>query len=217
MDGGRSNVRQARQVEMGDRLASTVPRSRRPASIVMMTLGICAAIAAQHARGVLALAAPVAASPAATPAAGSAMPGGPAAATTPTPTPTPVPVVVDKDGFHPSTVRVISGQEVEWTNNDAKTTHTATAADGSWDTGPIEPGKSQVRQFYEPGRWDYLDGFNPVLRAVLIVATPSPTGVTAPGTRSAVPVAAARATGSSTVLIGATPSPAPSPAPGLGG
>jgi hypothetical protein len=128
-----------------------------------------------------------------------------------------VPVVVDKDGFHPSTVRVISGQEIEWTNNDAKTTHTATAADGSWDTGPIEPGKSQVRQFYEPGRWDYLDGFNPVLRAVLIVATPSPTGLTTPGSRSAGPVAAARSPGSSAVLIAPTPTAAPSPAPGGGG
>jgi len=201
---------------MGDRLASTVPRSRRPASIVMIALGICAAIAAQHARGVLALAAPVTASPAATPVVGAATPSGPAAAATPTPTP--VPVVVDKDGFHPSTVRVTSGQEVEWTNNDAKTTHTATAADGSWDTGPIEPGKSQVRQFFEPGRWDYLDGFNPVLRAVLIVATPSPTGSTAPApTRSAGTVASARAPATSSVPITATPTPPPSPAPGGGG
>lgn len=93
---------------------------------------------------------------------------------TPTPVPTPIPVIVDKDGFHPSTVRVYSGQEVSWTNNDAKTAHTATAADGSWDTGPIEPGHSQLLQFFEPGKWDYLDGFNPLLRAVLIVATPSP-------------------------------------------
>lgn len=94
--------------------------------------------------------------------------------------PTPVPVSIDKDGFHPSTVRVYSGQEVEWTNNDPRTTHTATAADGSWDTGPIDPGHSQMRQFFEPGRWEYLDGFNPTLHAVLIVATPGPAPSGAP-------------------------------------
>lgn len=88
--------------------------------------------------------------------------------------PTPVPVLVDKDGFHPPVLRVYSGQEVAWTNKDAKTRHTATAADGSWDTGPVEPGQSQMHQFFEPGKWDYVDGFNPQLRAVLIVATPSP-------------------------------------------
>jgi plastocyanin len=152
-----------------------------------MALALCATVIALHARSVLAQASPISAAPVPTPApaavtpAGSAsIPATPTMAPTPTPMPTPVPVMVDKDGFHPSTLRVYSGQQVSWTNKDGKTKHTATAADGSWDTGPIEPGQSQARQFYEPGKWDYVDGFNPLLRAVLIVATPSPAPSAAP-------------------------------------
>ena len=58
---------------------------------------------------------------------------------------------------------------VAWTNVDTKP-HTATAADGTWDTGEIDPGKSASLQFFEVGRSDYLDGFNPLLRATLVVS-----------------------------------------------
>ncbi|HME81191.1 MAG TPA: cupredoxin domain-containing protein [Candidatus Eremiobacteraceae bacterium] len=94
---------------------------------------------------------------------------------TPTPAATPVPVTIDKDGFHPAVVRVSPGQSVAWTNADKKP-HAATASDGSWDTGQIDPGQSQTLQFFELGKWDYLDGFNPVMHATLIVATPLPGG-----------------------------------------
>ena len=148
-----------------------------------MVLALCTVVTALHSRGVLAQAAPITASPSSTSA-----PGAPAPATsqapTPSPAPTPVPtpaaVIIDKDGFHPSTLRIYSGQEVSWTNGDLKTKHTATAADGSWDTGPIEPGHSEMRQFFETGKWEYVDGFNPLLRATLIVATPSPAPSGAP-------------------------------------
>jgi plastocyanin len=141
----------------------------------------------------LAQVAPVAASPGPTPARAASTPapaGDAGTPTSPTPSPappaapTPVPVIVDKEGFHPSTLRVYSGQVVSWTNNEAKTSHTATAADGSWDTGPIEPGRSQLHQFFEAGKWEYVDGFNPALRGVLIVATPSSAPRAAPSPAS---------------------------------
>ncbi|MBV8171637.1 MAG: cupredoxin domain-containing protein [Candidatus Eremiobacteraeota bacterium] len=97
----------------------------------------------------------------------------PTTSATPTPAPTPVPVTVDQYGFHPSVVHIYSGQSVLWTNGD-KRQHTATAADGSWDTGPIDGGQNQALQFFETGHWDYLDGFNPSQHATLIVATPAP-------------------------------------------
>ena len=40
--------------------------------------------------------------------------------------------------------------------------------------------KDIIRQFFELGKWDYLDGFNPTLHAVLIVATPGPALSVAP-------------------------------------
>lgn len=83
-------------------------------------------------------------------------------------------VTIDATGFHPSTIHIYAGQAVVWTNAD-KTPHTATAADGSWDTGQIDPTRGQALQFFQIGKWDYLDGFNPLLHATLIVIPgPSP-------------------------------------------
>ena len=117
----------------------------------------------------------------------------------PLPSATPLAVIVDKDGFHPSSLHLIPGQTVTWTNGD-KIQHTATAADGSWDTGPIDPGHSVTLQFLELGRWDYMCGFKPVLRAAIIVAAPTP----APRTPSPQPTQAPP-------VVTATPAP-PAPA-----
>ncbi len=85
-------------------------------------------------------------------------------------------MTIDKDGFHPLTIRVYGGQFVTWTNLDKKP-HTATASDGSWDTGEIDPGQSQTLQFFDVGKSDYLDGFNPLVHATLIVLPgPPPSG-----------------------------------------
>ena len=95
------------------------------------------------------------------------------------PTPTPFVVTIDKDGFHPQGIHIGPGQSVTWTNVDV-VQHTATAADGSWDTGPINPGNTATLQFFDVGRWDYLCGFKPALRATLIVATPAPSKAVSP-------------------------------------
>lgn len=149
-----------------------------------LALALCAAGAFAIARGALpqSVAAATPAPGATAPAAASPSPGAsPSAspavtpAATPTPVPTPVQVTVDKDGFHPAVVRINPGQSVAWTNADKKP-HAATASDGSWDTGQIDPGQTQPLQFFELGKWDYLDGFNPVMHATLIVSTPAPGG-----------------------------------------
>ena len=133
---------------------STVPLGWRIAGTVWIALAICAAAGGAHALDGLAQAAPLASA-------------------------TPLSVTIDKDGFHPSTLRIFPGQFVAWNNIDSKP-HTATASDGSWDTGEIGPGHSESMQFFEPGKWEYVCGFDPTLRAVLIVATPSPGPSAAP-------------------------------------
>ena len=132
-------------------------------------------------------------------AAAGATRAGAAPTPTPVPTPTPFAVSIDKDGFHPQGVRISPGQSVTWTNVDT-VQHTATAADGSWDTGPIDGGKSVTLQFFDLGHWDYLCGFKPALRATLIVATPSPSP-----SRTAAPQPQAQ------LVSKATPMPTPGP------
>jgi plastocyanin len=113
-----------------------------------------------------------------TPAASQAAspPASPAASPTAAGSPTPFAATIDNIGFHPLTIRVYAGQFVTWTNLDKKP-HTATAADGSWDTGQIDPGQSQTLQFFDVGKSDYLDGFNPTVHATLIVLPgPPPVG-----------------------------------------
>jgi plastocyanin len=82
-------------------------------------------------------------------------------------------VTIDKYGFHPSSLEIVSGQYVAWTNADT-TDHTATANDGSWDTGPIAPGKTISLMFFELRKWDYICGFVPALQGSLTVKSPPP-------------------------------------------
>ena len=51
-------------------------------------------------------------------------------------------------------VRIQPGQTVEWTNEGAAP-HTATADDGSWDSGDLPPGATFSRTFEEPGIYAY--------------------------------------------------------------
>lgn len=60
----------------------------------------------------------------------------------------PVPTItieITGDAFQPYTRRVFKGTKVKFVNRDSLP-RTATADDGSWDSGPIEPGQS----------WTYL-------------------------------------------------------------
>lgn len=105
-----------------------------------------------------------------------------------------------------------------WTNNDKKQ-HTATAADGSWDTGPIDPKQTVVRQFFESGKWEYICGFAPGLQATLLVAPPLPP----PNATAGLPTAAPPTTVPtntpriSAVSPSATPTSIPTPSDGAGG
>src|SRR5690242_8444940 len=50
-------------------------------------------------------------------------------------------VIIKQMHFEPSDVTVAAGETVEWKNEDIFS-HTVTANDGSFDSGPIAPGSS---------------------------------------------------------------------------
>src|SRR5664279_2608346 len=56
--------------------------------------------------------------------------------------------------YGPDPVRVQAGGKVTWLNEDS-VDHTATADDGSFDTGEIESGKLKSETFKQPGVYTY--------------------------------------------------------------
>ena len=73
--------------------------------------------------------------------------------------------------FAPKRLEIASGTTVRWTNND-QLVHTITADDGSWDSGPIEPGKTWTHTFTQPGEYVFHCTPHPFMKAVIIVRQP---------------------------------------------
>jgi plastocyanin len=79
-----------------------------------------------------------------------------------------VSVDIYRHAYGPARVIVPAGSTVEWINRDA-VVHTATAEDGSWDSGGIQPGEGWRATFHEPGVYSYYCGPHPYMKAVVIV------------------------------------------------
>ena len=73
--------------------------------------------------------------------------------------------------FNPKRIEVAAGATVRWTNND-QLVHTVSADDGSWDSGPIEPGKSWSHTFTQPGEVAFHCTPHPFMKAVVVVRQP---------------------------------------------
>jgi plastocyanin len=73
--------------------------------------------------------------------------------------------------FAPNRLEVAAGTAITWTNND-QLVHTITADDGSWDSGPIEPGKTWSHNFAQPGEYAFHCTPHPFMKAVVVVRQP---------------------------------------------
>jgi plastocyanin len=70
--------------------------------------------------------------------------------------------------FAPATLEVAVGTTVTWTNNDT-VPHTATAEDGSFDTGQLDTGQSGEVTFDTPGTFAYVCLFHPNMAGTVTV------------------------------------------------
>jgi len=70
--------------------------------------------------------------------------------------------------FSPTRIEIAAGTAITWTNND-QLVHTVTADDGSWDSGPIEPGKTWTHTFAQPGAYAVHCTPHPFMKAVVVV------------------------------------------------
>ncbi len=113
--------------------------------------------------------------------------------------------------FRPSTVTISAGGRVTWRNGDSDE-HTASARDGSWDSGVKAPGASWSQTFATAGSFGYLCLLHPEMTGTVVVRaasgggsvpapaqprpvapppdpTPPPQPAAPPAVRSTVPVA----------------------------
>jgi plastocyanin len=72
--------------------------------------------------------------------------------------------------YGPDPVRVQEGGKVIWLNRDTAP-HTATADDGSFDTGTIERGKLASESFKQAGTYPYFCEIHPTMHGTVEVVT----------------------------------------------
>ena len=70
--------------------------------------------------------------------------------------------------YAPNPVTIPVGGTVMWTNNDT-TSHTATAADGTWNSGTLAPGATFSRTFPTAGSFPYACTIHPGMVATVTV------------------------------------------------
>jgi plastocyanin len=70
--------------------------------------------------------------------------------------------------YDPDPVVVAAGGKVIWQNEDVAP-HTATADDGSFDTGTLEKGKLKSETFKEPGTFTYFCEVHPTMHGTVEV------------------------------------------------
>jgi plastocyanin len=77
-------------------------------------------------------------------------------------------VEIEDFAYEPDPVTIEEGGKVIWKNRDAAP-HTATAEDGSFDTGTIEEGKLKSETFKEPGTYAYICSIHPQMHGTVEV------------------------------------------------
>jgi plastocyanin len=77
-------------------------------------------------------------------------------------------VTIENYAFAPQSLTVRAGTRVSWANRDS-TAHTATADQGSLDTGTINPGQSKTIEFARPGVYAYHCAFHAFMTGTIKV------------------------------------------------
>jgi plastocyanin len=77
-------------------------------------------------------------------------------------------VTIQNFAFSPASLTINVGDTVTWTNMDSAT-HTATATDGSFDTGNIAQGESGSITFDTAGTFNYICSIHPNMTGTIVV------------------------------------------------
>jgi len=100
-------------------------------------------------------------------------------------------VTIQNFAFAPSSVTVPAGTTITWTNQDSAP-HTATALDGTFDTGTLKQGQSATITLSKAGTFSYICSIHPFMKGTVVVTAPVQ-AATAPVTARAQPAQPATA------------------------
>lgn len=78
-------------------------------------------------------------------------------------------VIIESMKFSPASLSIAAGDEVTFTNKDG-VPHTATAKDGSFETGNLTKGQSATITFAAAGEFAYFCKVHPMMKATITVA-----------------------------------------------
>lgn len=96
-----------------------------------------------------------------------------AASAAATPTATPAVVTIKDFAFNPSTLSVPVGGQVTFKNLDTAS-HTASDANGAWDSGNLDTGQSWTYTFTKAGTYKIICKYHPSMHGVIVVGGPAP-------------------------------------------
>jgi LPXTG-motif cell wall-anchored protein len=77
-------------------------------------------------------------------------------------------VTIADFSFAPASISISQGDTVTWTNN-GPTPHSATATNGSFDTGIFPKGQSRTHTFNEAGTFSYICTPHPYMKGTVVV------------------------------------------------
>lgn len=114
-------------------------------------------------------------------------------------------VTISDFKFTASSITVRAGQTITWTN-DGPSSHTATAKDGSFNTGVLKKGASASHTFTQPGTYTYFCQIHPFMHGTVIVQP----AVTAPAASHTSHPTATQPSGATTTTTPSKAAPASS-------
>ncbi len=86
--------------------------------------------------------------------------------------------------FSPGTITVHAGDTITWTNN-GPSSHTATATNGSFDTGTLRKGASGSHTFTQAGSYTYFCKIHPFMHGTIVVLAATTSAAPKPGSTPA--------------------------------
>lgn len=78
-------------------------------------------------------------------------------------------VIIERFAYDPSPLRVDAGTKIVFDDEDGSITHTATAKNGSFDTGDIKVGTTKSIVIRKPGVYKYYCKIHPFMHGKIIV------------------------------------------------